>query len=366
MKSKLVFVVNSLQGGGAERVVSTLCSCLSKGVFDVTIICLNKETQAYKVADEVKVVNLVERGTNTTILFRVWYAFLTFFSLLFALLRERPKCAISFMTTANLWTGFVCRLVSVPYFVSERITPDYTIHQFNDFFKWFSFKIYSKSKAIVVPARGIEECFKKYKAYETLKNFKTIHNPVSRFKATEASAVYSRKFILGVGRLDKQKGFDLLIDAYHVLKPDHVDLLISGEGPDRRMLEEKIQAYGMADRIKLIGFKSNIHDYYRQAEMFVLSSRNEGYPNALVEAMSFGCAVVAADCEFGPSEIIDNEQNGLLVKANNSFALARAVSKLLTDPILKFRISQNAMQINQTNSLDAISAKWENLILSHV
>jgi len=366
MKTKLVFVVNSLQGGGAERVVSTLCSCLCKGNFDITIICLNKAEQAYKVAEEVKMIHLVNRRDTDNIFFRIWYALLTLFGLIFALKREKPKCAVSFMTTANLWTGFVCRLVAVPYFVSERITPDYTIHQFNNFLKWFSFKIYRKSRAIVVPARGIEECFKKYKAFESLKNFKTIHNPVSRFRVNDAPSVYPRRFVLGVGRLDKQKGFDLLIEAYHILKPDNVDLLISGEGPDREQLQAQIDSYGFQDRIKLIGFKNNIHDYYKQADMFVLSSRNEGYPNALVEAMSFGCAVIAADCEFGPSEIIDNERNGLLVKVNNVFAIARAMSKLLNDPILKFRISQNALMINQTNSLDAISAKWENLILSHV
>ncbi|WP_207533047.1 glycosyltransferase [Desertivirga arenae] len=366
MKTKLVFVVSSLRGGGAERVVSTLCNCLSKGTFQVTIICLIKTEHAYRISENVKVVQLVERKFDTKIFFRCLYAILTLTRLILTLIKENPKCAISFMTTANLWTGLTCWLVNVPYFVSERITPDYTIHQFNRFVKWFSYQVYRKSKAIVIPAKGIEDCFKKYKAFEKVTNFQTIHNPVGRLGPGSQTPIYDRQFILGVGRLDPQKGFDLLIDAYFKLQPVHLDLLISGDGPERTALQDKIRRYGLESRIKLIGFKNNISSYYQQAEMFVLSSRNEGYPNALVEAMSFGCPVVAANCEFGPSEIVINEKNGLLVRPESSSALLKGIERLINDPILKYRISQNAIMINETNSLDAISKKWTNLILSHV
>ena len=366
MKTKVLFVVNSLQGGGAERVVSTLGNCLNREIFTVVIVCLARAPMVYSVSDRVKVVSLVSRKEPETIFYRVWYATLTFVGLLSVIWKEKPACAISFMTSANLWTGITCRLLRVPYFVSERITPDYTIHQFNALFKWLSFKIYSRSEAIVIPARKMEECFKKYKRFNSVRNFRTINNPVSTFRTESRDLVHTRKFILSVGRLHPQKGFDKLIEAFSLLQPIDVDLLISGEGAERERLQKQINRLNLRDKVKLIGFKNNIQDYYQQAEMFVLSSKNEGYPNALVEAMSFGCACVSTDCEFGPSEIITDNENGLLVTVGDTEGMAQAISMILGDSRLKQKFSENAKKINETNSLAAISAKWENLILSHV
>lgn len=366
MKKKIVFVVNSLRGGGAERVVSTLCSYLSKNTFEVTIICLNTEPHSYAIDEDVKIVQLVERPKAESIYSRIKSVYYTFIRLLLTLKKERPECAVSFMTTPNLWTGITCGLLRIPYFVSERTTPDASIHQLGNLLKWISFNVYRNSKAIIIPSRGIEDCFRKNKMFDKLKNYQTIQNPVTKFKTNANTEVYPYRFILAAGRLLNVKGFDLLIEAFSMLADKEIHLLISGEGPDREKLQKQINSFELEYRVKLIGFRSNIQDYYKQAEMFVLSSRYEGYPNALVEAMSFGCPVISTNCEFGPSEIVVDGKNGLLVKANSTKALAQGMSRLLDDPVLKFQIAQRALQINETNSLDAISSKWENLILSHV
>ncbi len=366
MKTKLLFVVNSLEGGGAERVVSSLGNYFNSKHFSVVIVCLTKAPLAYSVSEQVKVISLVKRKDTAGAGFRALYAALTFSRLLRVLSREKPHCAISFMTTANLWTGITCRILKIPYFVSERTPPDYTIHQFNSFLKWVSFKIYSGSKSIVIPASRMREGFKKSKSFGRLNNFTTINNPVSQFKQSDPMPVHGRKFILAVGRLDPLKAYEQLIEAFYLLQPLNVDLLISGEGPERDSLQRKINSLGLSEKIKLIGFKRNIQDYYRQAEVFVLCSKNEGYPNALVEAMSFGCACVATDCEFGPSEIIRHGESGLLVEVGDAWQLARAILKVLKDPALRQKLCENARRINDTNSLDAITARWENLILSHV
>nr|WP_068893291.1 glycosyltransferase [Pedobacter panaciterrae] len=208
--------------------------------------------------------------------------------------------------------------------------------------------------------------FRKNKSFSGLSNFEVINNPVSQFSSSSAERVYPRKFILSVGRLDHQKGFDLLIKAFEKLQMRDVDLLISGEGVERKNLESQITDLNLNGRVKLIGYQKNLQDYYRQAEMFVLSSRNEGYPNVLVEAMSLGCACVATDCEFGPSDIIENEKNGLLVKANSIKYLSEAINRTMSDPVLKIKMSANAQLINQTNSLENTFAKWEKLILNHI
>lgn len=360
---KLFFIINTLNGGGAERVISNLCNYFNNRNFDVSIVCLNKTTPAYYLAPEIKVYTLVDTERKSNSLFRIWYSGVTFFKLLTLLIRNRPKMVISFMTTSNLWAGITCNTLAIPYIVSERTTPDDTVNKFNYILRWLSYHIYNKAKMIVVPSKGIIPCFRKNKSFRNLNNFEVINNPINQFKPSVATGVHKRKFILAVGRLDELKGFDLLITAFKSVQRMNIDLLISGEGPDRKKLEDQIQDLNLEHRVKLIGFKANLQDYYKQAQLFVLSSRNEGYPNVLVEAMSLGCACVAADCEFGPSDIIEHEKNGLLVKANSSTHLAEAMNRALEDSLLKAKIATNAKLINDANSTQNTSEKWEKLVL---
>jgi glycosyltransferase involved in cell wall biosynthesis len=362
----LFFIINSLNGGGAERVISNLCNYFSSHQFDVSIICLNRANPAYYLAPEIKVYTLIRSERKSNFLFRIWYSLATFVKLFTLLVRHRPKMVISFMSSANLWAGITCNLLAVPYIVSERITPDVTVNKFNLLLRWLSFHIYNKAKVIVVPSKGMIPCFRKNKSFRKLKNFEVINNPINQFKSAVARGVHKRKFILAVGRLDDQKGFDLLITAFKDVQREDIDLLISGEGDERKKLEDQIKELNLEHRVKLIGFKANLQDYYKQAQLFVLSSRNEGYPNVLVEAMSLGCACVATDCDFGPSDIIEHEMNGLLVKVNSSIHLTEAMNRALEDSALKSRIANNAKLINNTNSAENTSAKWEKLVLQNL
>jgi glycosyltransferase involved in cell wall biosynthesis len=166
--------------------------------------------------------------------------------------------------------------------------------------------------------------------------------------------------------LEYVKGFDLLITAFANAQINDTDLLIVGDGDERNKLISLASDLGLSDRIIFTGAKTDLQDYYSQAELFVLPSRNEGYPNALVEAMSFGCPSIAMDCEFGPSEIIINEQNGLLVQAANVADLACAISRLMNNSTFRKDLGRKAVHINDTNSPQQIFKKWEGLLLRHV
>ena len=200
--------------------------------------------------------------------------------------------------------------------------------------------------------------------YKDLDNFRLIRNPINVFPRPSGNSVNKRSFILGVGRLNYIKGFDLLIDAYSKIQTDNIDLIIVGDGNEFRNLKVQIEKLGLEDCVKLHGAKDNLQDYYDQAEIFVLPSRNEGYPNALIEAMSFGCPCIAVDCEFGPSEIIENEINGILVKKSSSADLSAAIKYVLENSSLRKKIARNAQLIKQTNSMKNISTNWGDLILT--
>ncbi|EOR93830.1 glycosyl transferase, group 1 [Arcticibacter svalbardensis MN12-7] len=362
MKGKLFFVINTLQGGGAERVVSTLAGNLQQRNFAVHIICLNYAESSYKIPPEIKVVYLVSRR-GESVFYRLYYAGLTGFKLVNLLITEKPNTVISFMTSANLWTGITCLLTRTPYIVSERTTPDHTLNQFGRFLKCATFVIYSKAKAVVLPSRGIALALKKIKAFQHLTNLVVIKNPVTSFTSFSKQRVHSSKFILGVGRLSYEKGFDQLIEAYANIKSTDTDLLIAGEGIELESLRKQVDLLQLGASVQLIGSKSNLQDYYHQAEVFVLPSREEGYPNALIEAMSVGCPSIAMDCEFGPSEIINHGKNGLLIQDKNIKKMSESIFKVLSDPVLKAKLAANARLINHTNALDIISAKWEKIIV---
>ncbi|MCX2449930.1 glycosyltransferase [Pedobacter sp. PLR] len=364
MEKKLFFVINNLQGGGAERVISILANEFSKQGYNVFMVCLNEAEPAFKISPEIRRVNLLKGRGTEHIWNRIRYAGLIYFRLIALLIKERPYCVVSFMTAANLWTGLTCSLTNVPFVVSERTMPDRTINSFNYFFRKLSFLIYRKSKAIVVPAIGIADCIKRNESYKELNNFKIIRNPIHVFPKPSNTSVNDKTFILGVGRLNFIKGFDLLIDAYSKINAENVDLIIVGNGNEFEKLNAQIEKLNLVGRVKLLGVKDNLQDYYHQAELFVLSSRNEGYPNALIEAMSFGCACIAVDCEYGPSEIIDHEVNGLLVENFNQIQLTEAMNELITNQSLRKKIAGNAQLIKKTNSVKSISANWGRLILN--
>lgn len=359
-------MINNLRGGGAERVISILANEFSKQGYNVFMVCLNQAEPVFKIAPKITRIDLLKERGREHIFNRIRYAGLIYFRLMALLIKEKPDCAVSFMTAANLWTGLACSLTNVPFVVSERTMPDRTINSFNYFFRKLSFLIYKNSKAIVVPATGIADCIKRNESYKELNNFKIIRNPIHVFPKPSDRRVNDRAFILGVGRLNFIKGFDLLIDAYSKIDTDRVDLIIVGDGAEYEKLQAQIERLNLSDRVKLLGAKDNLQDYYHQAELFVLSSRNEGYPNALIEAMSFGCACVAVDCEFGPSEIIEHEINGFLVENSNQVKLSAAINKLISDEPLRKKIAINAQLIKKTNSVKNISANWGSLILNPV
>jgi len=364
-KPHVLFVIPSLKGGGAERVLIALANHFNQLNCTAVIIALNHGEPVYTIDEGVKVIYMLERRHGMLWL-RIYYMLLTFFKLLKLLLKEKPVCALSFITSANIWTGIVCSITQTPYIVSERTSPKRSVNQLGYVLKHLTALLYKRSAAVVVGAKGVEDCLRENKEFKNLNNIYKITNSVPSFNPIAPGRVHHRKFILGVGRLEYVKGFDLLIAAFNNAKLHDVDLLIVGDGQERTSLLWQSYNGGLKDRVIFTGAQTNLQDYYSQAELFVLPSRNEGYPNALVEAMSFGCPSIAVDCEFGPSEIIINEQNGLLVETENIYAISDAITRLINDPLLKNSLGKQAMHINDTNNAQQIFKQWENLILKHV
>lgn len=194
-----------------------------------------------------------------------------------------------------------------------------------------------------------------------------IHNPVdfdaiAAFTAGKQSPYHSAGFqIVSAGRLTRQKGFDVLLRAVALLVEEglRLSLTVLGEGSERKSLERLARDLGVEDRVTWRGIEANPFPFFAHADVFVLASRYEGFPNALLEALACGCAVVATTCRHGPAEMVRDGVNGTLVPPEDPVALARAIRALVADPPRCKRLG--AADSVRRFAVQEIVAEWEEL-----
>jgi glycosyltransferase involved in cell wall biosynthesis len=172
-----------------------------------------------------------------------------------------------------------------------------------------------------------------------------------------------QKLLLAVGRLSEQKGFDLLIDAFGQIAAQQADwhLAILGEGPLRTALLAQIRQAGLEDRISLAGRAGNVGDWYQTADLYVMSSRFEGFGNTLAEALAYGVPAVSFDCDTGPRDIIRHQVDGLLVPSGDVAALAESLNQLMSDGSLRQEFGAKAIEARERFSMEKIVSMWEAL-----
>jgi glycosyltransferase involved in cell wall biosynthesis len=195
-----------------------------------------------------------------------------------------------------------------------------------------------------------------------------LHYPLACHGAGVAPAVVLEKtgrsqLLLAVGRLDHQKGFDALLDAFARVAENHTSwaLVILGEGSQQLALEDQIRSLSIGNHVSLPGAAGNVGEWYEAADAYVLTSRFEGFPNTLLEALAYGVPAVAVDCETGPREILRHEVDGLLVPQDNDKALVHALDRLMGDAELRQRFSERAVEARNRFAVERVAEQWESL-----
>ncbi len=171
-----------------------------------------------------------------------------------------------------------------------------------------------------------------------------------------------RQVLLAVGRLEEEKGFTKLIEAFAKLAESFPswDLVILGEGKNRESLEAQRSSLDLEHRIHLPGRAGNMADWYQSASLFVMSSRFEGFPNSLAEAMAYGLPVVSSDCDTGPRDIIRQGRDGLLVDPETGVrGLAEALSSLMLNPDLRSKMANAAVDVRERFAISHITQQWD-------
>jgi glycosyltransferase involved in cell wall biosynthesis len=278
----------------------------------------------------------------------------------------RPDCVVSFTDVTNILALLANLRRRRPIVVSERSDP--VRHPLDRVTIALRASLYGTADSLVVQNR---ESLKWAQSLRFRPATYVIPNAIVPFVAGEVDegAVHdSVPYVLAVGRLGPEKGFDLLIRAFARVRERHSDirLVILGEGPMRTELERLVRELQLTDVVTMPG-RRDARPWFAAARAFVLSSRYEGFPNALGEAMSAGVPVVATRCPSGPEEMVVHGESGLLVDVGSIDALAAAILEVLDDPERARRFGQSAqVRARESFSPEKIWDQWERVFQAAV
>lgn len=359
---KVVLVVHSLGAGGAERVLTRIGEGLMVRGHDVTVLTMDSAaSDFYDLHCGVRRVALAVGARPAGFWAGVRHNFRRQAMLRSVLVDLRPDVVVSFVSVTNVRVLHALRGTGVPVIVSERTDPA----MFSPGLAWRLLRrwLYPRSACLVSVSRGVDTGF----SWMPKARRVVIYNPAMTCDtgtAPDPLRGSGRKRVIGMGRLTGEKGFDLLIEAFARAVGEYPgwDLCILGAGEDRTMLEALLVRHGLDQRVSLPGRCDDSPRAMQEADLFVLSSRFEGFPNVLLEAMSCGLPAISFDCPSGPGEIICHGVDGILVPPGDVEALARAMADLMGDARKREQLGENARRVRERFAYDDIMDTWDRLI----
>tara|TARA_R110002096_G_scaffold251769_1_gene444698 strand:+ start:3350 stop:4459 length:1110 start_codon:yes stop_codon:yes gene_type:complete len=357
-KKNIAFVIGSLSSGGAERVISTLSNNLIEK-YNIIIITFIKSDPFYKLDSRIRVIHCQENiNTPASIIgsLRLNYNLVKQISRIFK--SEKINISIGFITSANILTVIASKINRIPCIISERNNP--LIENVPKLWILLRKFVYPLADSLVLQTQGVKKIYEKKIKHDKLN---ILPNPISsELSILRKNKSVKKKIILSVGRLDKNKCHDILINAFNKVQQNDWKVIIIGTGNEKVKLDNLISINNLAKKVKIISNVKNIHDYYNEAAIFVFTSRTEGFPNALLEAMYFGIPTISTNCDFGPSDLIDDGINGYLIPIENQIELEKRLSKLIDNEELRNTFSTKSKLSTENYLSNIVTNKWEALI----
>ena len=369
-EKSIAFYIGGLCIGGAERVICNLAEYFYSEGYRVTMVTKVRDEKEYDLNPRIRriIADITpEEETGSRI-----HNLLARINKLRRIWKEvKPDVIVSFIRKNNLMAIASAAPLGIPVVVSVRSAPERELKGFG--FKTISFLLFRKAAGVVLQTREAYDFFPGYIRAKAVVLPNSI-NP-EFLKASEeletqgdGSSTNSarEKKIITVGRIDDNKNQKLLVDAYVRIAMQYPDwsLELVGDGSGKKSLEEYVRTLPCKDRINFTGAVNDVAKRMSVASIFVLPSKIEGMPNALIEAMVMGMACISTDCPCGgPRDLIAaDESNGVLVPVDKADAMAIALKRLITNDILRESMGDNAKKIINTLHPDAVNKQWKNYI----
>lgn len=361
---KITLVISSLSCGGAERVLVSLAQGFIDRDHDVTIITLsNKSTDFYQIPSGCSRLALDIMGASSGVLAAIKNNIKRISVLRQAIKSTTPDIVISFLQITNITTILALAGTDYPLIITEH--NDIRVFSYGTLWDTLRRLTYPFCTKVVSVSQGVDEGFTSLPKSKRA----VIYNPIivndsGQIDDLPAAVDYSKNWLVSMGRLTEQKGFEFLLQAFHKIAHQYPDwqLLILGRGELQQKLEQLKDSLGLEHQVVFTGALRNPFRILKQAKLFVMTSVNEGFPMAHGEALACGLPVIATDCPSGPREMIRQDVDGLLVPNRDVAAIAAAIKSLITDDTKRQQFAVRAPEIEERLGLEAIVAEWEVLM----
>ena len=365
---RITLIIHALAPGGAERVMARMANYWAGEGREITLITRHpRDTDFYEINPNISRVALDVMHVSKSRLVAVWTNLFLIKKLRRAIMESNPDAVISFIDLTNIYTLLATRGLRMKVIVSERV--DISQYSIGKIESWLRRLTYTWASAVVVQTERVAQWVR---LNLKCKSVAVIPNPILMDKFAFNQSILAdvindyrdKVTIVAMGRLCQQKGFDLLIEAFAIANASYPEwrLVIFGEGQERSNLTSLSKELGISDKVFMPGVVKEPIPLLQQADIFVMSSRFEGFPNALLEAMACGLPVISFDCPSGPGEIIRDGIDGLLVPSEDVDALANAMKRLMADEEERKLLGARAVEVLDRFGIEKVMKQWEELL----
>jgi len=347
---KILIINNGLAGGGIERASVSLANYFIRLGYTINVVALYKSKHFFVLENGIE---FSEPDFSRETVNRSVYVLRMIHFLRKNVTKLKPDVILAFGEWTNSYVVLATLGLGVPVYLSDRMSPVGKLPWASALLKKY---FYKKANGIIAQTEFAREIL--YTKTSSA-NIKVISNPVNTIQKTVCE---EKNRIVSVGRLSKEKGHKYLIEAFAMVKDKTWELSLVGDGVEKESLALLARQLGIMDRVIFHGHISDFSTQLSEAKIFVLPSLKEGFPNALIEAMSLPLACISSNCVAGPNEIIEDGVNGLIVKPGDVFALASAINRLIKNPDLCEKRAAEAYKIRETLSFDKIAQQYLDFI----
>ena len=344
-------MINTLTGGGAERVTSLVASHLSQNCdMEIHLITLAKKEKEYELSPSVIRHNLDLDFSSTTGMIKCFFKTRKYMRSL------KCDCYVGIDIFANILVSSLGGKAGYKTIISERNAPKQV--KIKGIMKVLRKLFYPLADFILFQTEGAKNDSPKRVAQKGV----IIPNPV---KSNLPRNTAQKNVICAAARLSEEKNYHLLINSFRNVVKTHPEysLSIFGQGVMEAELKEYVKSIGLADKIVFEGYCADVHERIKDARIFVLSSNYEGLPNSLLEAMAMGFAVISTDCPpGGPRSLIDDGTNGLLVPVGDEAAMTKAMLTYIEDCNFRKQAGTLAAEVNDKYAVEKITDAWRECI----